>query len=372
MRVPKTEKLFKRFLLWLFERVIPDESFNPAQIDKKAVRSILVVRQHDQLGDLLLSTPAFAALRQGFPGARIVAVARCYTGAVLDYNPNIDRVLVYPEKLRLATPARLWRLWRGLRLGHDLCVVLNTVSHSLSSDVLCWLSGARYRLGSEELPFPGRRKNLFYNVLAPAAEGPLHETRRNLRILESIGVKCRDTDERVFLRDAEREEGRQTLYRAHLDPAKTVGIHLGAANIENRWPHERYAALADWLSRDLGYKVLVLWGPREEELGERFLGAVKTETATIKGLSIRQLAAVMSYLRLMICNDTGIMHLSAAVGAPTFAIFGRSEPELWRPLNKGFYGVRGPDKTRASAELAVVKNAVGKMLATSVDKSMTL
>ncbi|HTY08495.1 MAG TPA: glycosyltransferase family 9 protein, partial [Candidatus Edwardsbacteria bacterium] len=99
-----------------------------------------------------------------------------------------------------------------------------------------------------------------------------------------------------------------------------------------------------------------------QELGERFLGTVKSEVASIQGLSIRELAAVVSHLKLMICNDTGVMHLSAAVGAPTFAIFGRSEPELWRPLNKKFHGVRGADKTRASAELDVVKTAVGKAL----------
>jgi ADP-heptose:LPS heptosyltransferase len=84
--------------------------------------------------------------------------------------------------------------------------------------------------------------------------------------------------------------------------------------------------------------------------------------ASIQGLTLRQLAAVMARLRLVICNDTGVMHLAAAAGAPTFAIFGRSEPELWRPLNKGFYGVRGLDKSCASAELEVVKSAVKKML----------
>jgi ADP-heptose:LPS heptosyltransferase len=362
MRVPKTEKHFKRFLLWAFERIIPDELIKPEDVDRTAIRRILVIRQHDQLGDLLLSTPVFPALRKAFPKARITAIARHYTHAVLLNNPNIDQVLVFPEKVRLATPARLWCLWRGLKQGYDLTIVLNTVSHSLSSDVLCWLSNAKLRLGSEELPFPGRRENLFYNMLAPEPETRLHETRRNLHILEYLGITCEDTDEQVFLTEAEKENGRLELYRNHLIPERTIGIHLGAANLCNRWPHEKYAALADWLGGELGFKVLVFWGPKEEELGERFLGAVKTDVATIRGLTLRQLAAVMARLRLVICNDTGMMHLAAAAGAPTFAVFGRSEPELWRPLNKRFYGVRGLDKTRASAELEVVKSAVKKML----------
>ncbi len=57
-----------------------------------------------------------------------------------------------------------------------------------------------------------------------------------------------------------------------------------------------------------------------------------------------------------------MMHLSAALGTPTFAIFGRSEPEFWRPLNRNFYGVRGLDRTCASAELEVVQSGIKRML----------
>ncbi len=82
----------------------------------------------------------------------------------------------------------------------------------------------------------------------------------------------------------------------------------------------------------------------------------------LPGLGLRQLAGVIRHLRLVVCNDTGIMHLSAAAGAPTFAIFGQNDPEYWRPLNKNFYGVWGPDKTRASAELKTVKSGIMRLL----------
>jgi ADP-heptose:LPS heptosyltransferase len=349
-------------LLKILEAALPNRRYGPEDLDLESLTGVLVIRQHDQLGDLLLSTPAFRALRQALPGARITVVAREYTYRVLENNPDIDQILVFPEKLRLASPLRLWRLWQGLRQGHQLAVVLNTVSHSLSSDLLALFSRARYVLGSAENPFPVGRDNIFYNLLAPAPETRLHETIRNLKILEYVGIPPAGLGERLELNDSEMSEGKEFLYRQHLNPERTVGIHLGASNLCNRWPCQQYAKLSDWLISEYGYQVAVFWGPGEQELGERFLGLAQNKAAIISGLDLRRLAAVIKPLKLMVCNDTGVMHLSAAVGTPTFAIFGRSRPDHWRPLNPNFYGVQGRDKTRASAELAVVQSGVRRML----------
>lgn len=361
MRLSAAEKAFKGALLKVLAALLSDRRYRPEDLRQDPLTSILVVRQHDQLGDLLLSTPAFRALRQALPEARITVVAREYTYRVLENNPDIDQILVFPEKLRRASPARLWRLWKGLR-GHQLAVVLNTVSHSLSSDLLARLSRAKYVLGSAENPFPGVRDNVFYSLLAPAPEARLHETIRNLKILEHIGVKSAELGERMELTAWEQAEGRDFLCRKHLNPERTVGIHLGASNLCNRWPCPGFAKLSDWLIREYGYQVAIFWGPGEQDLGERFLGLAQERVVSVSGLGLRQLAAVIRPLRLMVCNDTGVMHLSAAVGTPTFAIFGRSRPDYWRPLNPNFYGVQGRDKTRASAELPVVQSGIRRML----------
>lgn len=362
MRLPGLEKAFKRSLLRLFDFMLPADVRLPQEIATQAVKSILVVRQHDQLGDLLLSTPAIHALREHFPSARITVIARHYTHSVLLNNPDIDRLLVFPEKLRLATPRRLAALIKGLAAHYDLAVVLNTVSHSLSSDILAWLSGARWRLGSSEHPFPGSRPSPFYNLFSPIPDEKKHETWRNLKILEYIGVAAAELGERMALSPEERKFGEETLWRHHLLPEKTVGLNLGAYKMPNRWPYQKYAALADWLVGELGFQAAVFWGPREEELGELFLGAVNVEVTPLPGLNIRELAGVLSRLRLVVCNDTGIMHLAAALGTPTFAIFGQNDPEYWRPLNKNFYGVWGPDKSKASAEVETVKSGIRRLL----------
>lgn len=362
MRAPGLEKKFKRLLIRLLAWLAGGEELRPDQLDWDSVGSVLVVRQHDQLGDLLLSTPAIHALRRRFPRARLTVIARHYTHSVLLNNPDVDRVLVYPEKLRLATPRRLWSLARGLGEHYDLAVVLNTVSRSLSSDVLAWLSGARWRLGSDEHPFPGKKGAPLYNIVSPAPPGRVHETQRSLAIVEHIGAETDDPGERLGLTPEEEAWGEEVLWKHHLLPEKTVGLNLGAYQMPNRWPYRSYAALADWLAGELGYQVAVFWGPREEELGELFMGAVGVEVTPLPGLNVRQLASVFRHLRLVACNDTGIMHLSAAAGTPTFAVFGRNDPEYWRPLNRNFYGVWGPDKTRASADLETVKSGIRRML----------
>lgn len=362
MRSPGLERTFKLSLIRLLGWLIPGAAHLPDQVGLDSVKSVLVVRQHDQLGDLLLSTPAIHALRSRFPQAHLAVIARHYTHPVLLNNPDIDEVLVFPEKVRLATPARLWALIKGLSRHYDLAVVLNTVSHSLSSDILAWLSGARWRLGSAEHPFPGARGAPFYNLVSPAPAGRVHETMRNLAILEHLGIRAGDLGERMELAGEERDRGEEVLWKHHLLPEKTIGLNLGAYQMPNRWPYRNYAALADWLVGENGFQVAAFWGPREEELGELFLGAVNVEVTPLPGLDLRQLASVLGRLRLVVCNDTGIMHLSAATGTPTFAVFGQNDPEYWRPLNRNFYGVWGPDKARASAELETVKSGIRRML----------
>ena len=123
----RIEQTFKRNWLRLFETWLDRGVVSPNLINLYAIRRILVVRQHDQLGDFLLSTPVFRALREFFPQAHIAVIARTYTAELAYHNPYLNEVLVVPEKLLWWTPAKIWRLLAGLRRGWDLAIVLNTV-----------------------------------------------------------------------------------------------------------------------------------------------------------------------------------------------------------------------------------------------------
>ncbi len=341
----RIEQAFKRSGLGLFEKWLDRGVVSPNLLNLFAIRRILVIRQHDQLGDFLLSTPVLRALRQFFPQAHIAVLARSYA-AEAAHNQYINEVLVFPEKGYLWTPAKLWRLVAGLRRGWDLAVVLNTVSHSLTSDLLAYFSGARYILGSEHRIFPGCKRNFFYNLVARHFEQPRHQTERNLDIVRHLGI---DTDDRgeVMALTAQDQLFARNILRQHgiAENEAILVLHPGAGKLQNRWPAEKFAEMANTLHRQSAVRLILIWGPKEKALAMEVRKRLTFDPIVIHGLSLRQLAAVLSHCEVFICNDTGVMHLAAAVSTPLVAIFGPTDPNEWKPFGKKFVALRG-DKSR--------------------------
>ena len=351
----RVERFYKHRLLRFLEDHVGRKPLYPSDVDGRRIRRILVIRQHDQLGDLLLSTPVFRALRAHFPEAHIAAVVRAYTEEILQHHPFIDAVYTFQELLFNWTPKKALHFWKGLRARYDLTIVLNTVSHSLSSDTMADLSRAPYILGSDHLVFGGCRRNFTYNLLAPYSTEEKHQTERNLDIVRYIGVDTDDLTEVMGLTDEEIGWAEDILTRSGCHSIDcVVGIHPGAGKVGNRWPAERFARVGDALHERLGAKIVLFQGPKEQELVERVRDAMTTDCNVLAGLRLRELAAVVSRLRLFLCNDTGVLHVAAAIGTPLVAVFGPTDPAFWKPWGDKFVAVRGNDRSILSVDTSEV------------------
>jgi ADP-heptose:LPS heptosyltransferase len=359
----RLEQAFKRSGLRIFEKWLDRGVVAPNLLNFFALRRILVIRQHDQLGDFLLSTPVLRALRQAFPHAHLAVLTRSYTAEVAYHNQFINETIVFPEKGYLWTPAKLWRLIRGLRRGWDLAIVLNTVSHSLTSDLLAYFSGARYILGSEHLVFPGCRRNFFYNLVARHWSQPKHQTERNLDIVRHLGIDADDRSEVMTLTPQDRLAARDLMRRHGIGEKDVVVVmHPGAGKPKNRWPAEKFAELAISLHRPFEIRLVIVWGAKEQELGLDLRRRLIFEPIVLFGLSLRQLAAVLSLADAFICNDTGVMHLAAAVGTPLVAIFGPTDPGEWKPIGRKFIALRGEKQRCDTVGVQQVLQAVQSLL----------
>ena len=130
-------------------------------------------------------------------------------------------------------------------------------------------------------------------------------------------------------------------------PGATV-IHPGSGSPEKNWPVDRFVALGERL-QSAGHRVTWLRGPAE--------GAPPPAAAgftDLADLSLRSLAATLSASRLFIGNDSGVSHLAAAVGASTFALFGPTDPAVWRPDGLRVVTLRAPSKQMTSLEVGAV------------------
>jgi heptosyltransferase-2 len=267
-------------------------------------------------------------------------MVRGYFAQTLIDNPDVDEVLVWK-------PSGGWNLKnildyvRKLRSGWDLAIVLNDVSHSFTSDVAAALSGAEWIVGSAARPFAGTHRNFLYNIEVPRVEGLRHQTLRNLDILRPLGVESTDPSPHIYLSDEEKTQASETLRGLGWDPTKpSVGLHLGAGKTSNRWSPERFAGLAEKLESQ-GVQVVVTWGLNENDLAHAFRSRFKGKALYVGAPPIRLLGAVFQTLSAMVVNDTGMLHLAAACGAPLVAVFGPTDPEEWCPLGPRFLSVRG-------------------------------
>ena len=331
----------RRGSMAVLEKIFGQEILRPESVDHETIRSILVVRQHDQLGDFLLSTPVCRALREHFPAARISLVVREYFQGIALLIPSVDEVVVFRERVSRWSWKRGREFLRGLRSGRDLAIVLNTVSHSLTSDLLARCSGARYVLGSEARVFSGSSRNFFYNLLAADSDPGRHQTQRNLDIVRHIGVDTRDCSPDVVISESGSRLARRELEAMGFDPAlPAIGMHLGAGKKPNRWPVTHFAELARSLTRSRSLQIVLFWGPAEEELRTQFAGRAGIHTVDAGHPDLQKLAAYCAQCTALVCNDTGVMHLGAAAGVPVVAIFGPTNPDEWKPLGVRIHCLR--------------------------------
>ncbi|MFP4191291.1 MAG: lipopolysaccharide heptosyltransferase II [Candidatus Hydrogenedentota bacterium] len=281
----------------------------------------ILVLAPNWLGDAAMATPAFRALRQRFPGARITVAGRRGTVSLLEGLPYVDALEPLPVRPGLG---RLLSVAQRLRpMARDLVVVL---PHSFRAALLARLTGARRRLGYDR----GGRRWLLSDTEPPNRVNgriePVYMAREYLDLLRPLG--CVDDGQGLELHADEGLGARLAAKWAGEGPL--VGFAPGAAfGSSKRWPAERYAAVADALRERMGARCVLLTGPDEADTREAVLSAARhplLEPASNSGGGVDVLKAALSLLDLLIGNDSGPRHIAIAFKVPVICVMGAIRP----------------------------------------------
>lgn len=335
-----------QLLLTLFKPLI--RSRQPADVARRAFKKILVIRQHDQLGDMLCAVPLLRSLRHRYPGARIALMTSPVNHEAMLHNPYVDRVINY-DKTELVSrfflrPARVLKLIRELRKEKfELTIVPSTVSTSATSDLLAYLSGAPYRMGAEQIDGIENPSAAFFNcpVSLSWKEDPhRHQALRNLDIARSLDLSLGDLSSEIGLTGQEVGEAKWFLSRVGMT-GSFIAYHPGAGKPPNRWPAERFAGVANALTNEFKLGVLITYGPMDSEPVRIMESRLAGSYVVVERKSIREVAAILSLACLAISNDTGIMHVAAAARTPVLSLFGSTDPEQWAPIGRGNRYIQG-------------------------------
>ncbi|MBI5835868.1 MAG: glycosyltransferase family 9 protein [Candidatus Eisenbacteria bacterium] len=285
-------------------------------LEPASVRRLVVVQLYF-LGDTLLATPALRALRRRFPGAALEVVVKRRSAAALERNPNVDRVTHYDPPRVWQRPFHWAALARGWRDGGvDLAVDLTADGRAERL-----LAGMR---PAHSVGFH-REGRIAARPGIPKACGPEHVSRH---MLELVGLVGATGDARLEFHPSPGAREAARAWRGGLR-GPVVALHPGGNRKLRRWRPDRFAALARGLAAG-GAHVWVIGGRGERALGA-LLAREGAEDASGR-LDLDAAAARLEESDLLVANDSGPMHLAAAVGTPVLALFGPSLPHTAAPL----------------------------------------
>jgi heptosyltransferase II len=284
---------------------------NPASISK------LLVRATNWVGDAVMSLPAIQTIRERFPGAEIVAVARPWVADIYRREPSIHRVIPYT--------ARGWReriaFGRGLRAERFDCAIL--LQNAFDAAAMVWLAGIPERIGYAR---DGRSWLLTRAIPAPEpGEIPRHERYYYLELLRRAGIVERfPACERI------------SLAPAAAGPAAAIGVSPGAAyGNAKRWLPERFAEAAIRLAREYEAPVLLFGSASERPLAETVAAQVRAAGVEVRNLAgettLAGFIAAAASCRLFLTNDSGAMHIASALGVPSVTVFGATDDTTTGP-----------------------------------------
>ena len=298
------------------------------------------------IGDLIMASPGFRAIRNGYPKAKICLLTSTDALPIARHYPTLDEVVPFPirelrnHRCHVLHVVKL--LWTLRKLKFDMAANLFRVAScwgALKMGLLFIALGAKSRIGHGQ-----HGCGLFLTDAAPA------KTFTNRHVVEAIGDIAAQTggvpdNQRIEIFWSAAAATKWDRFFRSLHGMIAVGVHPGGDRETKRWPPERFASVASALLQRYGARIILLGGPADVPLAEgiaRRLADSDCVTNLAGEVPLDELACLIRRLDLLVCNDSGPMHIAAATKTPLVAVFGPGDPTLNRPYTdpKGYRLVR--------------------------------
>ncbi|MBI5199206.1 MAG: glycosyltransferase family 9 protein [Nitrospirae bacterium] len=292
--------------------------------------------RNDNIGDVVLTTPAIEALRKHYPDAYIAILVAEYARESIDGNPHLDKIYSY-QKAKHSDGSKLISWWRQYKVireirkdKFDLAIGIRSI-FSPSQGWLVFASGAPLRLG--HYPKKRRHFSFCYNIYANETPDKTHEIIRSLDILRKINVDIEKKDIFFFVPEEEKKRVREFLERNNLKKGKRlVCLHISGRIEEGRWwDPVNYISLSDSLMERGDIDLALNWSPKDAALSEEVISKIKSRPVVFESKGIKSLGAFLRECDLLITLQGGAMHIAAALKTPTIAIFDKTDPDVWHP-----------------------------------------
>jgi len=292
-------------------------------------KRILIVNVN-WLGDVLFSTPLIRALRQKYPNAYVACMVIPRCREVLEHNPRIDELLVYDEEdAHKGVAGKLKFISELHKKNFSEAIILH---RSLTRTLLVALAKVPKRIG-----YYTKKRGFLLTEKPLVPDSQIHRIDLFCELGEKVGVEVKERAPEFYIKDEDRKFIENYLKGFGIGPADKVAVLNPGGNwMPKRWPVESFAKLAAGLVKELGFSVVISGAKKDKPLARDIarLSGVKVSCACGE-TTLKELGALMERAELIISNDSGPLHVAAAMGQPLIGLFGPTSPDITGPRGRG-------------------------------------
>lgn len=288
------------------------------KINPLEIKKILCIKPRG-IGDIILSTIVLENLHYYFPNAQIHYLTEEFAKDAVSSHPLVKKVLSYKKGDSIFSIVRLIR-----REKFD--IVFDLYSNPKTAQIT-FLSGAKYRIG-----YAYRGRKYAYNIKSEIGRGESHSAEHNLELLRAAEIPIISKTIKFCL-TKNSENFTNSFINKKIREDNLIGIIPSGGWDSKRCPKERWVQIINVLSDKIDAAFLILWGPEDLEDAQYITRQTKN-TILAPETDLMQLAGLISKCNLVIANDSGPMHLSAALGIPTLGLFGPTDPKKHGPYSE--------------------------------------
>jgi len=300
-------------------------------------KRILVIKLR-AIGDVVMATPVLENLRSAFPSAKIDFLTEKFCAPIVKGHPAINEVIELdrnhlrklPFAKRLA--ATLVQLRDLRRRRYDL--VFDLFGNPRTA-IMTLATGAPQRVG-----FRFRVRRHAYNIVVTPRGNLVHEVEFNLDALRALNIPIISRTLVVPLDHGKEAIADNFWIENHLTDKTVIGLNASGGWYTKRWLLDRFAALGDEITEKLDVAVVLIWGPGELDDARSITAKMRHKALLIPQSDLILLSSFLRRLTVLVSNDSGPLHIAAAVGTPVVGIYGPTRPDLQGPWGEGHQIVR--------------------------------
>lgn len=338
-------------------------------IKAEEIRNILIIRKHNQIGDILVSVPMYYALKKYFPQAKITLLASKtnYPIPFNELNQYIDKVIIY-EKSTFKQQIQTIKLLR--KRNFDLAIVPATIRLSSTSNLISFLAGIRYRVGVSKVDGKKNKLSFLLNIKNEFnwEKNKTHQVLRNLEVVEQINCKISLSEALCSffkISNSDKVEAKKFLYSHFQNTSTLIGFHPGAGKIDHMWDWKNFVEVAKLLYKKWNSSFIITCGATDKFVIEKIREALNYEKIPfiiLENLPIKKLSAVINECDLFITNDTGVMHIAGLTETLQISLFKKNKAFEWAPLGKNKFFIESPDEKINSISFEQLFQLADKLL----------